>query len=172
VGPGSAGNTKRFRLLPEDIAAELAALRAEALDDSGRPAHIRASGATHLLCSRRIRQFFNSTGHNFPALRDKGTTNYAYMHPDDLAALGLASEDLVELHADTGTIVGVVMASEDIRSGVVSMAHAFGDADSDASNVRQQGSSTNRLVSDERYFDPITGQARQSAIPVSIRKIG
>ena len=172
VGPGTAGNTKRFRLLPEDIAAELAALRAEALDDSGRPAHIRAGGATHLLCSRRIRQFFNSTGHNFPALRDKGTTNYAYMHPDDLSALGLASEDLVELRADTGTLVGVVMASEDIRSGVVSMAHAFGDADSDASNVRQQGSSTNRLVSDERYFDPITGQARQSAIPVSIRKIG
>ena len=51
------------------------------------------------------------------------------------------------------------------------MAHAFGDTNSDTSNVMLQGSSTNRLVSDEQHFDPITGQARQSAIPVSIRAL-
>ena len=51
------------------------------------------------------------------------------------------------------------------------MAHAFGDIDSDAGNVRTQGSSTNRLVSDETCFDPITGQARQSAIPVRISRV-
>ena len=172
VAPRSPDNQNRFRLLPPDIAAQLAELAAEPLDADGRPAHIREHGATHLLASRRIRQFFNSTGHNFPNLRDKGSTNHAYLHPGDMAALGLENEDLVELSADTGAIVGVVMAADDIKPGVVSMAHAFGDTDSDRGNVRQQGSSTNRLVSDERYFDPITGQARQSAIPVSIHKIG
>ncbi|MFM7783176.1 MAG: molybdopterin dinucleotide binding domain-containing protein, partial [Gammaproteobacteria bacterium] len=156
---------------PEVIRESLEALAGEALDADGRPAHIRGSGATHLLSSRRIRQFFNSTGHNFERLREGGSTNHAYMHPADLAALGLQSEDTVEIRADTGRIVGVVMASDDIRPGVVSMAHAFGDTDSDAGNVRAQGASTNALVSDERYVDPITGQARQSAIPVSIRRI-
>jgi len=31
------------------------------------------------------------------------------------------------------------------------------------------GASTNRLVDNARHFDPITGMARQSAIPVNIR---
>jgi anaerobic selenocysteine-containing dehydrogenase len=171
VAAADPRNATRFRMLPPEIAASLRRLAAEPLHADGRPAHIRAAGATHLLSSRRIRQFFNSTGHNFERLRDKGRTNHAYMHPSDLAALGLASDDTVEITADTGRIVGVVMAAEDIRPGVVSMAHAFGDTDSDAGNVREQGSSTNALVSDERYVDPITGQARQSAIPVRIRRI-
>lgn len=51
------------------------------------------------------------------------------------------------------------------------MAHAFGDTTSNTDNVRQQGSSTNVLASDEKYYDPITGQARQSAIPVNIRVV-
>ncbi|MFZ1834882.1 MAG: molybdopterin dinucleotide binding domain-containing protein, partial [Pseudomonadales bacterium] len=126
---------------------------------------------THLLTSRRIRQFFNSTGHNFPRLRDKGTTNYAYMHPDDLRRLGIAPDTLIEIRSESGAIVGVARPGEDLRPGIISMAHAFGDIDSDAGNVRAQGSSTNRLVNDETCFDPITGQARQSAIPVSVRRV-
>ena len=35
--------------------------------------------------------------------------------------------------------------------------------------LREVGASTNRLVDNARHFDPITGMARQSAIPVNIR---
>jgi hypothetical protein len=35
--------------------------------------------------------------------------------------------------------------------------------------VRAFGSATNRLINDEVDFDSITGQCRQSAIPVRIR---
>ena len=42
------------------------------------------------------------------------------------------------------------------------MAHAYGDADAGKHDVRERGSSTNRLTSDEVDFDPITGQALQS----------
>jgi anaerobic selenocysteine-containing dehydrogenase len=38
-----------------------------------------------------------------------------------------------------------------------------------AAIVREIGSSTNRLVSTDHHFDPITGMARQSAIPVNVR---
>ena len=85
--------------------------------------------------------------------------------------MGIASESIVEIVSTAGSIMGVVKASDDLKPGVISMAHAFGDTDSDINNVKNQGSSTNSLVSDEVHYDPITGQARQSAIPVSIRPI-
>ncbi len=166
VAAKSPTNENRFRVLPEDVRIELHVVANEVLTESGLVATEVAY--SHLLISRRIKQFFNSTGHNLQQLQTKGTTNYVYMHPGDLHDMGIESETLVEISSSAGTIIGVAKASNDLKSGVVSMAHAFGDTNSDATNVRQQGSSTNRLVSDETHFDPITGQARQSAIPVSI----
>jgi hypothetical protein len=49
------------------------------------------------------------------------------------------------------------------------MAHAFGDPAADPKEVRDVGSSTNRLVDAASDFDPISGMARQSAIPVNVR---
>ncbi len=166
----SETNTDKFRVLPEDVKAQLAEVLTEQLNANGQPCK-DGNEYSHLLISRRIKQFFNSTGHNFDKLRDKGTTNYAYMHSSDLSKLNLESESIVEIVSEAGTIPGVVKASDDIKPGVISMAHAFGDVDSTKDNVRQQGSSTNVLASDEKYFDSITGQARQSAIPVNIRAV-
>jgi hypothetical protein len=50
------------------------------------------------------------------------------------------------------------------------MAHAFGAQGDDADSVRAHGASTNRLVNDEVAYDRITGQCRQSAIPVRVRR--
>jgi hypothetical protein len=50
------------------------------------------------------------------------------------------------------------------------MAHAWGDPTADPKTVREIGGSTNALVSNEIDFDPITGMARQSAIPVNVRR--
>ena len=167
VAGKSPNNNNRFRVLPDDVRDQLCEVANEALNESGLVA--TEDSFSHLLISRRIKQFFNSTGHNLQQLKEKGTTNYAYIHPADLANMGIESESMVQISSSAGTIIGVVKASTDLKVGVISMAHAFGDTDSDATNVKEQGSSTNRLVSDEHYFDPITGQARQSAIPVSVR---
>ena len=74
----------------------------------------------------------------------------------------------VEITSSHASIHGVAKASDKLRRGIVSMAHAYGDADAGKHNVREIGGSTNRLTSDEVDFDPITGQALQSAIPVRI----
>ena len=58
-----------------------------------------------------------------------------------------------------------------MRCGVISMAHAWGDPSADAKEVRDVGSSTNALVDDASDFDPITGMARQSAIPVNVARV-
>jgi len=50
------------------------------------------------------------------------------------------------------------------------MAHSWGAPDL-AADVRQVGASVNRLVADDRHYDPITGMPRQSAIPINVRKV-
>jgi hypothetical protein len=51
------------------------------------------------------------------------------------------------------------------------MAHAWGDLPDNGGEVRTQGSSTNRLVDDDRTYNPITGMPRMSAIPVNLRAV-
>ena len=128
----------------------------------------RAAGFDFRLISRRSKTRFNSIGHPLAKLRAKTTTNPAYIHPDDMADLGISEGAIVEITSPHASIHGVVKASDKLRRGIVSMAHAYGDSEAGKHNVREMGSSTNRLTSDEVDFDPITGQALQSAIPVRI----
>ena len=134
-------------------------------------ANATASEFDFKLVSRRTRHRFNSTGGHLAALKAKRTTNPAHIHPDDLAALGIADGALISINSAVGEIVGVAEASPAMRRGIISMAHAFGGTDSDAGNVRSQGVSTNRLVRETIAYDPITGQSLQSAIPVRIASI-
>jgi anaerobic selenocysteine-containing dehydrogenase len=169
VEAADAGASARFELVPDGIAAELRAVRGEPLDPAGRAIDARWP-ATHLLVNRRTRQFFNSTGQDLERLRVKGITNYAHMHPDDLATLAIDDDTVVEISTAHATLLGVARASPDIKRGVISMAHAFGARGEDSASVRAHGASTNRLVDDEHGYDPITGACRQSAIPVRVRR--
>jgi anaerobic selenocysteine-containing dehydrogenase len=168
VQPGDKNATGKFQLAPAGVVQEILAVRSEALDTSGR--RLEANwAATHLLVSRRTRQFFNSAGHDLDVLRAKGVTNYAHMHPQDMATHALADDSVIEIATPHASILGVVKASEELKPGVISMAHAFGGRGDDESSVRAFGSATNRLINDEVDYDSITGQCRQSAIPVRIR---
>ena len=120
------------------------------------------------LISRRSKTRFNSIGHPLSKLQEKTTTNPAYIHPEDIKALGLEEDGIVEITSPHATIHGVVKASDRVRRGLVSMAHAYGDVDATKEDVRTRGSSTNRLTSEVVDFDPITGQSLQSAIPVKL----
>ena len=91
------------------------------------------------------------------------------MHPDDLTDLGVTDGEVVTITSDRSSIEGVVAAADDVKRGVVSMSHAWGGRSDDARrSVRSSGSPTNRLVSADDGYDPITGMAVQSAIPVTV----
>jgi anaerobic selenocysteine-containing dehydrogenase len=167
VAPGES--EARLQLTPEGIANELAEVRAEPLLDSGL--RKKDGDFTHLLISRRLKHVYNSSGQQLPKIREKGTTNSAYMHPDDVSELGVDSGDIIQVTGRYGQILGVVESAPDIKRGVVSMAHAWGDLPGNEGDVREVGSSTNRLLSNDAEFDPITGMARQSAIPVNVRPV-
>jgi hypothetical protein len=68
-------------------------------------------------------------------------------------------------------LVGVVKAAGDVKPGVISMAHAWGDIPDNWGDIRTKGASTNRLVDDDRTYDRITGMPRMSAIPVNLKQI-
>jgi anaerobic selenocysteine-containing dehydrogenase len=159
VEPADPAEAHKF-----DLAA---AAMPDALANYGK-ASPDADGFDFRLVSRRSRHRFNSSGHHLPRLRAKRTTNPAFFHPDDLQDLGLAEDDIVAITSPRATIYGVAAASDKLRRGVVSMAHAFGDGDAGKDDVRDKGNSTNRLVDETVDYDPLTGQSVQSAIPVRI----
>jgi anaerobic selenocysteine-containing dehydrogenase len=167
VEPPDPGHQGRFQLTPDGVLDEIRSLRAERLPEGG-VITVAGSTYTHLLVSRRIRHFYNSSGQYVEGLRKFGTTNFAHIHPEDLASLNIPSNSLIEIQAENGAIVGVALADEKVKPGVISMAACFGDIDSCRDNVREQGSSTNKLVMTDKYYDRITGMTRLGAIPVNI----
>jgi anaerobic selenocysteine-containing dehydrogenase len=161
VAPPLPGLEARLQLAPEGVCQELCA------ESAASPA---AAGFSHLLICRRLRHVSNSVGHEFPESRSVGSTNLAYLHPADLEELGLSPGDVVEIESDHDRILGVVEPSDELQSGVVSMAHCWGSGPERDAEVRTLGSNTGRLVATDRDYDSITGMARQSAIPVRLRR--
>jgi anaerobic selenocysteine-containing dehydrogenase len=167
VAPPETHATANLRLDPEGITEELRAVRAEAVTTGAGYGSDREL-FTHRLISRRLRHVYNSSGHTLPGLRAKGTTNPAFMNPNDLEALGLQSGEIIEIKSSHASILGVATAAPDVREGAISMAHAWGDPSADPMEIRDIGSSTNALVDDETGYCPVTGMSRQSAIPVNV----
>jgi anaerobic selenocysteine-containing dehydrogenase len=152
----------RMDAAPPAVIEQLRAIRAEGPADDG---------FAYRLISRRMLEVYNSTGDHLPGLRRRWPYNPTFMHPDDLARLGVRPGDVVRIDSDHDFIYGVVEATTDVLPGVVSMAHARGGEPERDADVRTIGSTTNRLVSVARDFEPISGIPRQSAIPVNVRAL-
>ncbi len=167
--PPVEGLDFRLELAPAGICDELRELRSEWAPGDPRPGS--PGGFDHLLICRRMNEVLNSVGRDFPLSREKAPTNPAYMHPDDLAAIGAAGGDLVEIQSEVGSIVALAAASDEVRPGVVSMAHAWGGLPGEIDDPRAGGANTNRLTADDREVDPVTGMVRQTAIPVRVRPV-
>ena len=170
VAPKRAGSP-RLDVGRAEMLAELADVRAEPHFEGGG---YRADDAfTHRLVSRRLLESYNSSGRDLPRLMRKyaDTGNPAYMNPVDLAELGLEAGDVVEIASARAAIYGVVAPAEDVRAGVISMAHAWGDAPAEDARVRELGANTGRLSDTQRDYDPITGIPVMSAIPVNVRRV-
>jgi anaerobic selenocysteine-containing dehydrogenase len=163
VVEGDPDASARFAVAPAGVVAELADVQTEGQSDAFPEYPFR-------LTSRRMKHVLNSLGRELPGLASVGTTNPAYMNPADLEALGLVDGDLATIESPHGQITGIVAAAPDVKVGVVSMSHSWGLATSENADVHDHGVATNRLVSTEVGYDPITGMAVQSAIPVRISR--
>ena len=167
VQPAEDGAIARFTPAPEDLMAELAEVLAE---PSSMFAGSDVSGYPFRLVSRRLKHVLNSTGTELPGLARRGTTNPAYMNPHDLTALGLTTGDIIEISSPRAVLHGVVEGADDVKRGVISMAHSWGGRSLTDEKVRDIGSPTSRLVSVDVGHDPVTGMVVSSAIPVAVKK--
>jgi anaerobic selenocysteine-containing dehydrogenase len=158
--------TARFTLAPDDIAHELAEVRHET--DGAAAVSEQWTEFPFRLVSRRLKHVLNSLGTELPGLAAKGTTNNAYMNPDDMRELGVSEGGLIEITSPRASLHAVVAEAPDVRRGVVSMAHSWGGSSLTDEKVRDIGSPTNRLVSVDQGYDRVTGMVVQSAIPVRI----
>lgn len=121
-----------------------------------------------LIC-RRMAHVYNSSGHELPMLiRKGGRYNPAFMHPEDLAQIGVRTGDAVEVSSRHGKIPAIVEADDTLRRGLVSMSHAFGGMPLENPDFRLVGSSVSRLISVEDDFDQFSGIPRMSALPVNV----
>jgi anaerobic selenocysteine-containing dehydrogenase len=163
VKPARPDKTARFDLLPEDVAAELAAARERrAIPD----------GFTHLLTTRRMRGVHNSVGPVVSRPNQRGRYNPAYLHSKDMAALGIATGDRIEIASDAGRIVGIAEADDTLLPVVLSMAHSRGGLPDRNFDMEKNGVCTALLISTDRDCQPFNAMPRMTAVPVRVTPVG
>lgn len=161
VEPKDPGNSARFDVGNPEMLADLAATACfEAdTDESG-----------FRLIVRRMMHVYNTSF--IGALPESARPyNPAFMHPGDMAALGLNEGDQVEIRSEKSAITAVVHADEMLRRGLVSMSFGFGALPDGDDDHLQIGSNTTRLISDDRIFDRYTGQPLMTNIKVDVRPL-
>jgi anaerobic selenocysteine-containing dehydrogenase len=117
---------------------------------------------------RRANNFVNSVGPNLAKLHQGKPYNPAYMHPQDIAELGLQPGDAVTVRSRHDYIPSIVEADETLRRKVIAMTHAFGGLIEEDDKFATQGSNVGRLVPNDVEYDAITGLPRMGNIPVKV----
>ncbi len=162
VGPSDPECEDRLDVGNAEMLAELNEIRERAVaaaPDDDRP---------FLFVPRRENRVINSTGRTLPGLMRGRSYNPAFMHPDDLARLGLAPGDVVEIRSEYDAVTGIVEPDADLRPGVVSMSHGFGGIPGADEDPRVDGANTNRLLRTDVEYDRYTGIPRMGALPVAV----
>ena len=162
VGPPEPGQEGRLDIGSGPMMASL-----EAFLDGPGPAE--DTEHPFRMISRRMLHVQNSMLRGYS--RTRAPYNPAYLHPDDMADLGLADGDLVEISSRRSTITGIAEADAGLRRGVVSMSHGYGDLPGDGDADPRAGSNTARLVDVDDRHDPHSGQPRMSDLPVRLRRL-
>jgi anaerobic selenocysteine-containing dehydrogenase len=151
----------RIDLVPALLVGDLERLRAW-LDQ--RPADAL------VLIGRRHQQDNNSWFHNTTRLTRGHPRHRLLMHPDDLAARGLADGALVEVASRVGSVEVEVAATDDMMPGVVSLPHRYGHQ-VDGTRLRHAtqvaGVSINDLTDPELLN--LSGNAALSGVAVTVR---
>lgn len=162
VTPGFEGMNDKLQLMPEGVTEEFAILRkqleAASLSSS-------TEDDQYLLICRRNKFVYNSMCHE---LSHSVTANPAYMHPDDITALGAKAGDVLSLTSKFGAIKTVIAEDAGLKRGVVSASHNFGDATNgqDSTNF----ASVAELLSMDHCNDPYARMPIMSAVPIQVSK--
>ena len=127
-------------------------------------------GAAHefRMITYRLPEVYCSQGQNLPSLAKKRPYNPLLVHPEVMAERGWSDGERLRVENTHGAVDAIAHASTDVGRTTVALAFGWGDPD-DPRPVAEKGSNVQALTSAEDGYDPVTGLAIQSAIPVSLR---
>jgi anaerobic selenocysteine-containing dehydrogenase len=167
VLPKDEGCTERLDVGAPSMLLELASIEVDA--GAGNSTWAGEKFPFRMVC-RRLNSRYNSTGHTFPSLIKSNPYNAAYMHPDDLDALGVVAGDEVVIANPMASVRALVEPDDTLRRGLVSIAHCWGSGVPGDDDPRS-GAAISRLISVGDAFDPLTGQPIMSNVLVSVRPV-
>jgi anaerobic selenocysteine-containing dehydrogenase len=163
VAPRSADCSSRLDVGNSHMMQQLAEFRPRAAaesDDSG-----------YLLLPRRTNRMMNSSGRLNPKLSTHEPTNPAYLHPDDMADLGIAASDRIEITTRFGSVIAVAQADPRLLRGCISITHGFGMNPDEEEIPEEVGCNVGRLLSADAEFDTVSGIPRMGGVRVAIRRV-
>lgn len=161
IGDKPEGWTGRFDIGNQSMMDELGEV---ALEASGAIPHSRP----FRLISRRLKDTFNSCWLEHKPLKRKWRYNPAFMHPSDIDTAGLRAGDAIRIESDMASILGIVEADPDVKTGCISMSHGWGSNPDEPDDPRGLGGTTSRLCDTTSNCDPISWIPLMSAIPVTV----
>ncbi len=148
-----------------EIITELGEVRAEPVIDGG--GYETDEDFAFRMIVYRMKEVYCTQGQNQPSLRAKRPFNPLLMNPEAMQALGVKDDDIVVVDSGFGTVEAIVESTEDLKPDVVGLAFGWGDP-SDERGVREKGSNVQRLIPDDFRYDPVTGLAQMTAVPVNV----
>jgi anaerobic selenocysteine-containing dehydrogenase len=154
----------QIELAPPEVVADVPRLRAAMGGE--------VNGGMVLIGRRDLRSN-NSWMHNLPLLVSGPERCTAWVHPDDVARLGLADGEPVRVSSRAGEVELPVHVTDDIMPGVVSIPHGWGHG---ASGVQLQVAANHagvnsNVLADELLLDPVSGNAVLNGIPVELAPV-
>ncbi len=142
-----------------EVLAELAEVRGEPVLGGGGFTEGEEHGFR--MITYRMKEAYCTQGQNLPSLARRRDHNPVLMNPADLVTLGITDGSMVALDSGYGRVEGQVEASEDVAPGVVACAFGWGGPENGGTNVQY-------LIPDDVRYDPVTGLAQQSAVPIDV----
>ena len=174
LGPRQFGRFRKALRTPDHkvhaAPAEFVARARELLTTSDPEA---PEGFPFLLGNRRRRHSMNSWLNELPGLHPGGKGNEILLHPEDAAALGIASGDRVRVFSPTGLLEVTAALSDRPRRGVVVLDHGWGSGVFDP----RQGSPPDiygvkrNLLADRTSIDPLSQTSALGSVYVGVERL-
>ena len=156
---------KRIALGHPEAMKELRDVRAEPVIDKG--GYDENEDFAFRMIHYRMGEVYVSQGRNMKSLHERAPYNPVMMNPEDMEGLGVGDGDRVRVETDYGNMEGIVKGAESLKSGVIAVAPGWGHPD-DKRDISKKGSNVQRLIPDDYRYDPTTGLALMTAIPVNV----
>jgi len=155
----------RIHLAPADLVSALPEALSSPIETNHDLPLLLISGARRLAA-------YNTWTHNIPALMEKMRGNWATMNPADAGAIGAESGDRVRVSTATGSVDIGLVASADVRPGVVVIHQFWGhNYDSGMRTSRKYPGVNVNLLHDDRVRDRFCGMPVYNGTPCRVEKI-